>query len=118
MNAGQTDAGRAASGPAGGDELREVSARAVADRVLKCPDVARLSGGPFGAVATYLPGGLVPGVAVREDHIEVHVVAWYGRPLPDVAEAVRDAIGDLAVGRRVDVTIADVTSAGDTGEEE
>ncbi|MBE3010793.1 hypothetical protein IL992_16545 [Microbispora sp. NEAU-D428] len=80
----------------------------MADRVLSCPDVADLSRGPFGVVATYLPGGLVPGVAVRDDVIEVDIVARYGRPLPEVADLVRDAIGDLAAGRRVDVTIADV----------
>ncbi|MBP2707849.1 Asp23/Gls24 family envelope stress response protein [Microbispora sp. RL4-1S] len=90
----------------------------MAERVLSCPDVARLSGGPFGTVATYLPGFLIPGIAQREDHIEVHVVARYGRPLPEVAEAVRAAIGHLAGERRVDVTIADVAGAGDLREEE
>ena len=89
---------------------REVSARRIADRVLSCPDVAGLSRGPFGVVATYLPGGLVPGVAVRDDAIEVDIVARYGRPLPEVADLVRDVIGDLAGGRRVDVTIADVVT--------
>lgn len=89
---------------------REVSARKIADRVLSCPDVADLSRGPFGVVATYLPGGLVPGVAVRDDVIEVDIVARYGRPLPEVADLVRDAIGDLAGGRKVDVTIADVVT--------
>jgi uncharacterized alkaline shock family protein YloU len=95
--------GAADRGPVNGEV-----AKRVAERVLSCPDVAGLSGGPFGAVATYLPGDSVPGVAVRDDEIEVHVVAWYGRPLPAVAAAVREAIGDLAGGRRVDVTIADV----------
>ncbi|GIH63835.1 Asp23/Gls24 family envelope stress response protein [Microbispora siamensis] len=90
------------------EEEHQVSARRIADRVLSCPDVADLSRGPFGVVATYLPGGLVPGVAVRDDAIEVDIVARYGRPLPEVADLVRDAIGDLAAGRRVDVTIADV----------
>ncbi|MBX6386055.1 MAG: hypothetical protein IRZ07_24290 [Microbispora sp.] len=89
-------------------EHHEVSARRIADRVLSCPDVAGLSRGPFGVVATYLPGGLVPGVAVRDDAVEIDIVARYGRPLPEVADLVRDAIGDLAGGRRVDVTIADV----------
>ncbi|MGI5153961.1 hypothetical protein [Microbispora sp. CA-102843] len=94
---------------AGAEEAeREVSARRIADRVLSCPDVADLSRGPFGVVATYLPGGLVPGVAIRDDAIEIDIVARYGRPLPEVADLVRDAIGDLAAGRRVDVTIADV----------
>ncbi|WP_311932251.1 hypothetical protein [Microbispora sp. H11081] len=97
------------------DEEREVLARRIADRVLSCADVADLSKGPFGAVATYLPGGLVPGIAVRDDRVEVDIVARYGRPLPEVADLVRDAIGDLAGGRRVDVTIADVVT--DSGKE-
>ncbi|WP_259405263.1 hypothetical protein [Microbispora sp. H10830] len=91
-------------------EEREVSARRIADRVLSCPDVADLSRGPFGVVATYLPGGLVPGVAIRDDVIEVDIVARYGRPLPEIADLVRDAIGGLAGGRKVDVTIADVVT--------
>ncbi|TQS28169.1 propionyl-CoA synthetase [Microbispora sp. KK1-11] len=98
-------------GHAGVEEAEHaVSARRIADRVLSCPDVAALSRGPFGVVATHLPGGLVPGVAIRDDAIEVEIVARYGRPLPEVAELVRDAIGDLAAGRRVDVTIADVVT--------
>lgn len=97
-------------GLAEAEEERGVSARRIAERVLTCPDVADLSRGPFGVVATYLPGGLVPGVAVRDDAIEVDIVARYGRPLPEVADLVRDAIGDLAGGRRVDVTIVDVVT--------
>ncbi|MBD3146250.1 hypothetical protein IEQ31_24115 [Microbispora camponoti] len=82
----------------------------MADRVLSCPDVADLSRGPFGVVATYLPGGLVPGVAIRDDVVEIDIVARYGRPLPEIADLVRDAIGGLAGGRKVDVTIADVVT--------
>ncbi|MFG1825279.1 hypothetical protein ACGFIJ_22565 [Microbispora bryophytorum] len=92
-----------------GEELG-VSARRIADRVLSCPDVADLSRGPFGVVATYLPGGLVPGVAIRDDAVEIDIVARYGRPLPEIADLVRDAIGGLAGGRKVDVTIADVVT--------
>ncbi|XVQ85460.1 hypothetical protein ACQP2K_42850 [Microbispora siamensis] len=105
----ERDAGAVRQGHAGAEEAEHaVSARRIADRVLSCPDVADLSRGPFGVVATHLPGGLVPGVAVRDDAIEVDIVARYGRPLPEIADLVRDAIGDLAAGRRVDVTIADV----------
>ncbi|WP_232326452.1 hypothetical protein [Microbispora sp. ATCC PTA-5024] len=96
---------------------KDVSAADVAARVESCPDVVRLSRGPFGAVATYLPGGLVPGVVVRDDRIEIHIVARYGRPLPETAEAVRDAVADLADGRPVDVIVADVENAGGTREE-
>jgi len=83
-------------------------ARLVAERARACPYVAALSAGPFGTVTTYLPGESVPGVTVRDDEIEVSVVASYGSPLPKIAAAVREAIGDAAGGRRVNVTIADV----------
>ncbi|GAA4577333.1 Asp23/Gls24 family envelope stress response protein [Planotetraspora kaengkrachanensis] len=83
-------------------------ARIVAERARTCPYVAALSTGRFGTVTTYLPGESVPGVSVRDDEIDVSVVANYGSPLPKIAAAVRDAIGDAAGGRRVNVTIADV----------
>jgi hypothetical protein len=82
----------------------------IAGRVASCPDVAGLSGGPFGTVATYLPGRSVSGVAVRDDQVEIHVVARHGRPLPEIGAAVREAVGDLAGPRRVDVTIADIVT--------
>lgn len=94
------------------------SARDVAARVRACPGVAGLSAGPFGTLATYLPGEIVPGVAVRDDEIDVHLIARYGTPLPDLAAAVRDAVGKLAAGRRVNVTIEDLVPAEKTGKEE
>lgn len=96
-----------------------VSARDVAARVVSCPGVAGLSTGPFGTLVTYLPREVVPGVTVRDDEIEVHLVARYGTPLPELAASVRDALGDLSAGRRVNVTIEDLTPAEkNTGKEE
>lgn len=96
----------------------KVSARDVAARVVSCPGVAGLSTGPFGTMATYLPGELVPGVAVREDEIEVHLIARYHTPLPELVTSVRDALGDLSAGRRVNVTIEDLAPAENTGKED
>ncbi|GLW98683.1 hypothetical protein [Microtetraspora sp. NBRC 16547] len=96
------------SGPETTDAGR-VDARRIAERVTSCPDVAGLSAGPFGAIATYLPGESVPGISLRGEEIEVHVIVRYGRPMPEIAAEIRDAIGDLARGRRVDITIDDVT---------
>ncbi|WP_433496707.1 hypothetical protein ACQP1K_17070 [Sphaerimonospora sp. CA-214678] len=90
----------------------------VAARVMSCPGVAGLSTGPFGTLATYLPGKVVPGVSVRDDEIEVHLVARYGTPLPELAASVREALGDLSTGRRVNVTIEDLAPAEKTGKEE
>ncbi|HEY3686540.1 MAG TPA: hypothetical protein VGL93_26135 [Streptosporangiaceae bacterium] len=84
-------------------------AHAVADAALACPGVAALTGGPYGAVATYLPGGRIEGVALRDTEIEVRLVARYGIPLPEVAARVRAAVGPLAGGRDVAVVIDDLS---------
>ncbi|MET9069207.1 hypothetical protein ACWDR1_25625 [Streptosporangium sandarakinum] len=83
-------------------------AHEVADAVRHCPGVAGLSGGPFGAVATYLPGEKVPGVAVRDDQVEVSIVVRPGRPLPEIAEDVRAALAPLVGGRPVNVHIGGI----------
>ncbi len=85
-------------------------ARRVAERVAACPGVAALSGGPFGTVATYLPGGEIRGVALRDGEVEIHVVARYGRPLPEIGAAVRQAVADLVGDRRLRITIDDITA--------
>ncbi|GII92651.1 Asp23/Gls24 family envelope stress response protein [Sinosporangium siamense] len=80
-------------------------AHEIADRVRQCPDVEGLSGGPFGVVATYLPGETVPGVAIRDDEVEISIVAKAGRPLPEIAGEVREAIKELTGGRAVNIHI-------------
>ncbi|WP_239137009.1 hypothetical protein [Sphaerisporangium rufum] len=84
----------------------------IAAAVTGCPDVAGLARGPL---ATYLAGRTVPGVAVRDDAIEVAVVARYGRPLAEIAEQVRAAVAPLAGGRPVDVRVDDISMPGDGG---
>ena len=91
-------------GHSGGAVPEEALAAAVAG----CRDVAALSGGPFGEVATYLAGRRIEGVRLLVDRIEVHVIARWGTLLPSVAEQVRYACAPFAGGRRVDVTIDDV----------
>ena len=81
---------------------------AIAAAVARCPDVAGLSGGPYGEVATYLPGRSIAGIRLLEDSIEVHVIAHVGAHLPSVAARVRSACAPFAHGRHVDVTIDDV----------
>ncbi|TDE59544.1 hypothetical protein E1295_02690 [Nonomuraea mesophila] len=80
----------------------------IAERVRACPGVAGLSGGPFGTVATYMPGERLLGVAVNEREVRIAVVARMDRPLPDTADEVRRAVTDLAGDRRVDVRIDDI----------
>ena len=81
---------------------------AVAERAGKCRSVARLSGGQFGEVATYLPGRRVRGVRLAESHVEIHVVACWGASVPDVAAEVRAAVGPIAGGLPIDVHVDDV----------
>lgn len=80
-------------------------AHEIADAVRRCPGVADLSGGPFGTVATYLPGEKIPGVALRDDAVEISIVVQPGRPLPEIADEVRTALAPLVGGRPVNVHI-------------
>jgi len=68
-----------------------------------------LSGGPFGTVATYLPGERLPGVALREDEVEVSIVVRMGRPLPEIADEVRKAIAPMVGDRPINVHIGGLT---------
>lgn len=83
-------------------------AHAIAERVRNCPGVAALSGGPYGTVATYLPGERLHGVAVRDDEVEIAIIARGGRPVYITADEVRAAIAPLVGGRPVNVAIDDL----------
>ncbi|GAA3005341.1 hypothetical protein [Streptosporangium longisporum] len=110
-----TDGPEAEDGPGAGDVSQDpvhraaALARGMADAVRRCPDVVDLSGGPFGTVATYMPGEMMPGVALREDEVEVSIVVRLGRPLPEIAEEVRAAVASMAGDRPVNVHIGGVT---------
>jgi uncharacterized alkaline shock family protein YloU len=90
-------------------EAERVAGR-VAAAVAGCPGVARLAPGP---IATYLPGRVVTGVAVRESSVRVGVVPRYGPSLQEVARQVRAAVREAAPGRRVDVVIEDIEMPAD-----
>ncbi len=88
-----------------------VDADAVAAAALACPEVAALSGGTFGEVATYLPGRRVAGVRIDTDRVDVHVVARYGAPLHQIADRVRRTVAPTVAGLPVNVTFDDITTA-------
>lgn len=88
---------------------------AVAAAALGCPSIADLSGGRFGEIATYRPGRRINGVREAEGTVEVHVVARWGTPLPEVAEAVRAAVAPHSGGLPVAVFVEDIEVPGDTG---
>jgi hypothetical protein len=89
-------------------------AEAVADVVLAHPSVVRLSGGPFGTIASYLPGRRVVGVRLplREtDPVEIAVVARMGSVLPLMAAELGVAVVAVLGPVALDVTVTDVETA-------
>ncbi|HVL05800.1 MAG TPA: hypothetical protein VM388_07420 [Acidimicrobiales bacterium] len=86
---------------------------AVAAAAKACPLVAGLSGGRFGEIATYLPGRRILGLREADGTVEVHVVARWGTPLPELAEEVRAAVTPRAGGLPVAVFIEDIELPGD-----
>lgn len=88
--------------------LYDVDPDIVAALVLGCPAVAGLSGGPFGAAATYLPGRTVAGVRISPETVEVHVVAHYGPTIGELAGQVRSALAGRVLARTVDIVVEDL----------
>lgn len=82
-----------------------------ADRVvaaaLAVAGVVDMHPGMFGEVATYLPGRRVPGVQVREDDCEVHVVLRYSADIRKTANSIMTAVEPI-VQTPVHVTIQDL----------
>ena len=84
----------------------------VAAAALGCAVIADLTGGRFGEVATYLPGRRILGVRSVDGEIELHVVARWDIPLPDVADAVRAAVAPYVDGMPVAVFVDDIEVPG------
>lgn len=84
----------------------------VARAVRACPVVVDLADG---ALATFLPGRRVAGVRLDDDgRCEVSVVLRLdGRPLPELAGQVRDAVRAVVGDREIDVLVADVQAPDD-----
>lgn len=89
-----------------------VDVDAVAAAAQGCPVVARLTGGRFGEVATYGPGRRILGVRQADGAVEVHVVARWGTPLPELADVVRGAVAPYAGGLPVAVFVDDIELPG------
>jgi hypothetical protein len=81
---------------------------AIAATVAGCAGVSALDGGPFGEVASYLPGRKVPGVVVGNGRVKVQVRSWWGVPAVDLAAAITAVLAPLTGHRPVDVVIADI----------
>lgn len=89
----------------------------VAAAVLAVPGVTRLHAGPWGEVATYLPGRRVAGVrnvrtvrtvdGVDDEALEIHVAVSDEATCLQTAAAVRAAVSTV-VRSRVDVVVEDL----------
>ncbi|MFP5070479.1 hypothetical protein ACLFMI_12525 [Pseudonocardia nantongensis] len=101
---------------AAGQPAPEALAELVADAVAAHPSVARLHGGTFGAVATWLPGRRLVGVHVGGpgEPVEIGVVLRLDRPIPATVASLRRTLSPLVGGCAVDVTVADVDTGYDT----
>ena len=101
------------------DELQ--LARSVFDETLAISGVHSLAaGGPFAEIATYGPGETIRGVVVRDDEVEVHIVADYpiSVPLPELAENIREKVDPIVEGRKTTVVVEDLAGAEETADED
>lgn len=87
-----------------------VVADAVSAAVLAVPGVVALHAGPFGTVATYLPGRRVIGVRLRPGAGEVHVVLHEHADVLRTAARVHAAAEPLA-GGPVHVVVEDLATS-------
>jgi len=84
---------------------------AVAAAVLRCRAVARLHGGRFNAISSYLPGRRVIGVAVTASGVTVGVVGRYPVTVAEIAAQVRAAVSAVVPGVAVTVAVEDIDTA-------
>ena len=83
----------------------------LAAALLAHPGVARLDGGPFGTIASFLPGRRrVDGVriGVGDEPVELAVVARLGTPLPQLAAELGAIVHRVCGPVALEVTFSDV----------
>jgi hypothetical protein len=93
-----------------------VLAERVAATVTAHPAVARLHGGVYGDIVTYLPGRRIVGVRIgrADEPVEIAVVLRPDRPIPEVVRALRREVSDVCGGAAVDITVADLAIPGES----
>jgi len=67
--------------------------------------------------ATYEGSEKVSGVVVGPEDLEIHIVARYPlpRPIPEIAENIRQRVAPEAGGRKTTVVVDDLEVVGDEG---
>lgn len=85
-------------------------ARVASEAALSTEGVYALGTGLFVEIATYEGSEKVPGVIVTPDEVEIHIVARHplARPLPELAENIRERVAPDADGRRITVVVEDL----------
>jgi len=90
-------------------------ARAAAVAALATEGVHSMGRGRYVEAATYEGSEKVSGVVVGPDDVEIHIVARYPlpRPIPEIAENIRERVAPEAGGRKTTVIVEDLEVAED-----
>lgn len=90
-------------------------ARAAAVAALATEGVHSLGRGRYAEAATYEGSEKVSGVVVGPEDLEIHIVARYPlpRPIPEIAESIRERVAPEAGGRKTTVVVDDLEVAED-----
>lgn len=102
-----------AADPTGSDRSE---AELVADAVSAVPGVFGLHAGALGEAVTLLPGRRVAGIRITDEASEVHIAVEHGRPVREIADAVRQATRGV-VDRPVTVVVEDIATPEPTAPE-
>ena len=90
------------------DVVGAETVEAIAAAVLQCPAVARLHGGRFNTITSYLPGRRVAGIAVTPSGVTVGVVGRYPGTVAQIAAQVHEAAAAVVPGVPVTVAVEDI----------
>lgn len=90
-------------------------ARAASAAALATEGVHSLGRGRYAEAATYEGSEKVSGVVVGPEDLEIHIVARYPlpRPIPEIAESIRERVAPEAGGRKTMVVVEDLEVAED-----
>ena len=90
-------------------------ARAATEAALATEGVHSMGRGRYVEAATYEGSEKVSGVVVGPEDLEIHIVARYPlpRPIPVIAEDIRERVAPEAGGRRTRVVVDDLEVAED-----
>jgi uncharacterized alkaline shock family protein YloU len=90
-------------------------ARVATAAALATQGVHSMGRGRYVEAATYEGGEKVSGVVVGPEELEIHIVAAYPlpRPIPEIAEDIRERVAPEAGGRRTRVVVEDLEVAED-----